>query len=153
MARFPARELRFAAAAAAVLIAGQAKALDDTLDVVVDRATVVRAPANTATIIIGNPLIADAATQKSGVLVVTGKSFGSTNFMVLDASGAVLSETTVNVRRAPEGLVVQRGVKRESYACAPRCEPVLAIGDNTESFGQTANQIQQRSNLSVGRAE
>lgn len=122
------------------------------LEVVVDRASVVRAPAGTATVIIGNPMIADATTQKNGVLIVTGKSFGSTNIMLLDGAGAVLSETVVNVGRANDGsMVVQRGSKRESFSCNPRCEPTLSIGDTSESFGQTASQITQRTGMSAAR--
>ena len=141
--------------ASVVLLTCPANALDATLDLAVDRASVVRAPENTATIIIGNPMIADATSQKNGVLVVTGKSFGSTNIMLLDSTGAVLSETLVNVRRASDGgtVVVQRGAKRESFSCTPRCEPVLAIGDNPDTFGQTAAQINQRGGMSSGRAE
>jgi Flp pilus assembly secretin CpaC len=146
----------WSAAAASVLLLTPAKAVETasagSLEVVVDRASVVRAPAGTATIIIGNPLIADATTQKSGVMIVTGKSFGSTNIMLLDASGAVLSETVVTVKRASDGsVVVQRGAKRESYACNPRCEPTLAIGDNPETFGLTAGQIAQRGTMSAAR--
>lgn len=146
----------WSAAAASVLLLTQAQALESAspgaLDVVVDRATVVRAPTGTATIVIGNPMIADATTQKNGVMIVTGKSFGSTNIMLLDAGGAVLSETVVTVKRANDGgLVVQRGVKRESYACNPRCEPTLAIGDNPETFGLTAGQISQRGGMSTAR--
>lgn len=123
-----------------------------SLEVVVDRASVVRAPAGTATVIVGNPMIADATTQKNGVLIVTGKSFGSTNIMLLDGAGAVLSDTVVNVRRANDGsVVVQRGAKRESFSCNPRCEPTLSIGDTSETFGQTASQITQRTGMSSAR--
>lgn len=153
MAASIARSVCLSTTLALAAFAAPAHALDAQLDVAVDRATVVRAPENTATIIIGNPLIADATTQKNGVMVVTGKSFGTTNIMLLDAKGAILSETTVSVRRAADGLVVQRGGKRESYSCTPRCEPVLAIGDNQESFAQTAGQISQRAGMSAGRTE
>lgn len=132
-------------------VVAAAETAPSTLEAVVDRASVVRAPAETATVVIGNPLIADATTQKNGVMIVTGKSFGSTNIMLLDSSGAVLSETIVNVRRANDGtVVVQRGGKRESFACNPRCEPTLSIGDAPEAFSQTAAQITQRSGLSTG---
>lgn len=136
-----------------LLLSSGAHALDaGGFDVSVDRASIMRAPEGTATVIIGNPLIADATTQRNGVLVITGKSFGSTNLMLLDGAGAVLSETLINVRRAVDNtVVVQRGSKRESYACNPRCEPVLSIGDNAETFGATASQITQRSGLSGGR--
>ncbi|HVI29418.1 pilus assembly protein N-terminal domain-containing protein [Hansschlegelia sp.] len=128
-----------------------ALAAQDTLSVAVDRASIMRAPEGTATVIIGNPLIADATTQRNGVLVVTGKSFGSTNIMLLDGGGAVLSETIVNVGRPADGtLVVQKGGKRESFACNPRCEPVLSIGDNAEAFSATATQITQRNGMSSG---
>jgi len=126
-------------------------AAQDTLSVAVDRASIMRAPEGTATVIIGNPLIADATTQRNGVLVVTGKSFGSTNIMLLDGAGAVLSETIVNVGRPADGtLVVQKGGKRESFACNPRCEPVLSIGDTAEAFSATATQITQRNGMSSG---
>ncbi len=137
-----------------VLLTSPAVAMDAALDVAVDRATVVKAPDGVSTVVIGNPLIADATTQRNGVMVITGKSYGSTNIMLLDASGTVLSETTVTVHRAQDGVVVvQRGAKRESFACNPRCEPVLAIGDNPETFGATANQITQRTGMSAVKAE
>ena len=136
----------------ALLGAAPASASDTPIEVAVDRASVIRAPAGTSTVIIGNPLIADATSQKAGVLVITGKSFGSTNIMLLDNAGTVLSDTIVNVRRAVDGtVVVQRGVKRESFACNPRCEPVLSIGDSTDSFAATAGQITQRNGMSAGK--
>jgi Flp pilus assembly secretin CpaC len=138
----------------ASLLTGAAHAAESALDVSVDRATILRAPEGTATVIIGNPLIADATTQRNGVLVVTGKSFGSTNIMLLDGTGALLSETLVRVGRANDGMVVvQRGAKRESFACNPRCEPALAVGDNMETFSATAGQITQRGGMSAGRPE
>ena len=36
-------------------------------------------PDKVATIVIGNPLIADAALQAGGLLVITGKGYGTTN--------------------------------------------------------------------------
>ncbi|GLK79557.1 pilus assembly protein N-terminal domain-containing protein [Methylopila turkensis] len=131
--------------------AAAAQAAESQLDVTVDRASLMRAPDGVATIVIGNPLIADATTQRNGVIVVTGKSFGSTNIVLLDARGEVLSETIVSVARGQNNTVmVQRGAKRESFSCNPRCEPVLAIGDNQDTFTTTAGQISQRQGMSVG---
>jgi Flp pilus assembly secretin CpaC len=126
-------------------------AVETSLEVAVDRASLMRAPDGTTTVVVGNPMIADATAQRNGVLVVTGKSFGSTNIMTLDANGAVLSETVVSVHRPTDGfVVVQRGSKRETLACNPRCESVVAIGDNPETFGATLGQIGQRNGLSTG---
>ena len=44
------------------------------------------------TLVVGNPLIADAAVQSGGVVVVTGKSYGMTNLVALDRTGAMLVE-------------------------------------------------------------
>ena len=45
-------------------------------------------PDKVATIVIGNPLIADAALQAGGMLVITGKGYGSTNCSHSTAPGA-----------------------------------------------------------------
>ncbi|WP_020187364.1 pilus assembly protein N-terminal domain-containing protein [Methylopila sp. 73B] len=148
-ARMAAR--RIAAVCGLMLVAAPAGAATDSINVTVDRASVIRSPEGTATVIVGNPLIADATSQRNGVLVITGKSFGTTNIMLLDGAGTLLSETLVHVGRASDGtIVVQRGGKRESLACTPRCEPVLAVGDDPDNFSTTAKQIGQRSGLSVG---
>jgi Flp pilus assembly secretin CpaC len=65
---------------------------------ILDQATLVRLPDRVATIVIGNPLIADASIQPGGVMVITGKGYGSTNVIVLDRAGAVLLEKTIEVR-------------------------------------------------------
>ena len=61
--------------------AGPATAAD-TFVVAVDQARLMRVPDRTATIIVGNPLIADVSLQSGGMLVVTGK--GAQGFGILD---------------------------------------------------------------------
>ena len=63
----------------------------DTIAVNVDQAKLVRLPSRVATIVVGNPLIADVALQTGGVVVVTGKGYGATNFIAMDRSGEVRS--------------------------------------------------------------
>src|SRR5262245_1593472 len=92
--------------------------------VVLDHARLVRLPERVATLVIGNPLIADAAVQSGGLMVITGKSYGLTNIIALDRSGAVLMEKTIEVVGPREELtVVYRGAVRETYSCSPVCEP------------------------------
>src|SRR5712671_65490 len=69
----------------------------ENVTVNVDEARVVKLPDRVATIVIGNPLIADAALQAGGMLVITGKGFGATNMVVLDRAGKVLMDKTVQV--------------------------------------------------------
>src|SRR5688572_33481524 len=55
-----------------------------------DQAKIVRLPERTATLVVGNPLIADAAVQPGGIAVLTAKSYGATNLVALDSNGVTL---------------------------------------------------------------
>src|SRR6266700_3819459 len=82
------RNMVFALGLVAGLVPAGAGAAD--IDVTIDEAKLVKLPERVATLIIGNPLIADASVQSGGLVVITGKSFGATNFIALDSSGVVL---------------------------------------------------------------
>jgi hypothetical protein len=131
----------------AALTIGSAVAHADTVSVVIDKAKVMRVPAGVATIVIGNPLIADASLQRGGVLVLTGKGFGSTNLLALDRNGRIVLDTTVRVQGQSNAdlVVVYRGVDRESYSCSPKCEPRVMLGDSPKFFGATMSESASRS--------
>src|SRR5690606_32165279 len=88
------------AASAAVLAAAvsAAPAKADTLTVSVDEARILQLPDQVTTIVIGNPLIADATLQRGGVLVITGKGYGATNLLARDTAGQVILDKTVRVQ-------------------------------------------------------
>jgi hypothetical protein len=111
----------------------------DILTVSVDQAQVVKLPERIATIVVGNPLIADAALQSGGILVITGKGYGSTNLLALDRSGRVVMDKTVQVlgNFGGETVVVYKGMERESYSCAPVCERRITLGDSPAYFNAT----------------
>ena len=125
----------------ATLLAGTA-AKADTVTVSVDEARIMKLPENVATIVIGNPLIADATLQNGGILVLTGKGFGSTNMLALNRSGKIVLDTTVQVTGpgSADLVVVYKGVERESYSCAPECEKRLTLGDSMNYFGNVLGQ-------------
>lgn len=131
----------------AVAALGPESARADSVTVSVDEARIMKLPDRVATIVIGNPLIADAALQSGGVLVVTGKGFGSTNLLALDRAGKVVMDTTVQVLGPTSGdlVVVYRGVERESYSCAPECERRLTLGDSPAYFNAILSQAGTRS--------
>jgi hypothetical protein len=125
-------------------LGGQAQA--DTIIVNVDEAQVLRLPEKVATIVIGNPLIADAALQSGGIMVVTGKGYGSTNLLALDRGGRVILNKTIDVQ-GPTGqnlVVVYKGVERESYSCAPECKPRITLGDSQNYFNGALGQTNAR---------
>ena len=120
----------------------------DSIVVQTDHAQVLKLPPKATTIIIGNPMIADVAVQKNGSMVVTGKSYGTTNLIAQDSSGAVIGESLIRVEAATEGVVVvQRGMERESYSCQPRCQPTLALGDIGRHFEAVGGQATARNGL------
>ena len=109
-------------------IPGPARAAD--INVILDQAKLVKLPDRVATIVIGNPAIADATVQTGGWMVITGKGYGMTNIVALDRSGAVLMEKSVEVQGPRSGVVVvYKGVERETYSCSPNCERRLTLGD------------------------
>jgi len=114
----------------------------DTMTVNVDQAQVLKLPERVATIVIGNPLIADAALQSGGILVITGKGYGSTNLLALDRSGRVVMDKTVQVLGVSGGelVVVYKGIERESYSCAPDCERRITLGDSPAYFNATLSE-------------
>jgi len=134
---------------------GAAPAFADNVSVSIDQAHVLHLPDKVATIVIGNPLIADASLQKGGILVITGKSYGSTNLVALDRGGQVVMDKTVEVRSAAGSdlVVVYRGVERETYSCAPECERRITLGDSPAYFGATLAQSGSRNGQASSGAQ
>ena len=126
--------------AAAMLSAPMAHAAEALL-ITLDQATLLKLPEKVSTLVVGNPLIADVAVQSGGLVVVTGKGYGSTNLIVLDRTGTVLMERSIVVR-GPDGQTVSvyRGVERETYSCTPICERRITLGDSLNYFTQTLGQ-------------
>jgi Flp pilus assembly secretin CpaC len=121
---------------------------EEVLRVNLDQAKIARLPEGTATLVIGNPIVADVTMLKgSGAMVVTGKGFGDTNLIALDAQGNVLDEKTVRVVPTASTLLVQRGMDRESYSCAPQCVPTVELGDAKGFSGDTGNAVTARNGL------
>jgi hypothetical protein len=133
----------------AVAALGAAPARAETVTVSIDEARILKMPERVATIVIGNPLVADASLQSGGILVVTGKGFGSTNLLALDRAGKVVMDKTVQVQgpASSDLVVVYKGVERESYSCAPECERRLTLGDSAAYFNGILAQAGNRNGL------
>ena len=113
----------------------------ESISVIVDQAKLVKLPDQVATIVVGNPLIADVALQPGGTMVVTGKGYGATNVVALDRSGTVLIDRVVQVEGFSDKIVtVYKGVERESYSCTPICQRRTTLGDSAAYFATTLGQ-------------
>jgi len=117
--------------------------------VTVDSAKVFKISRPANTVIIGNPSIVDATIQDQKTLVLTGRSFGVTNLIILDADGNAIIDQPVVVRGHETNTVrIYRQGSRATMACAPVCEPTLTIGDDNSAFNFASQQITSRNTLS-----
>lgn len=146
----------FAAAAIALgstLVLAPARAAEDLI-VKYDQSQLVRLSKPAAEIIVGNASIADVSVQAGNLLVVTGKTFGITNIIALDADRNVIQEQRVLVKR-DDGKVVNlvRGTERQSYNCTPQCNPSITIGDEPKYFDAIRNASQNKIGFSEGTGD
>ena len=136
------RNLRTACAALAVVLmlaaSGPASARD--IRVSLDQAFPIRLAEPAEGVAIGNPSIAGVSVQNSQFLFVTGRSYGSTNLVVVGAAGRVLYSGRIVVTPDETNVViVTRGTETARLECAPLCRPRPDIGD-----GRTAEAVNQQ---------
>ena len=137
--------------AAAALTPQVARASD--LVVRYDQSQLIRLPRPAAEVIIGNPSIADVAIQGGNLLAVTGKSFGVTNIIALDAQRNVIQDQRIVVERdSQSNLVLYKGAQRETYTCNPSCSPTLSIGDEKAYFDLIAKHSNSKMTSATGNA-
>ena len=142
---------RFAFIACTIVLASIAPARAETVNIVLDQASLLKLPEKVSTIVIGNPTVADSSLQSGGLLVVTGKGYGTTNLIALDARGNTITEYTLNVSAPKEGrITVYRGVDRETWSCVPKCERSIVLGDSQAYFDAVIGQIGARNGQSSG---
>lgn len=127
-----------AAIVATVLTTSAAMAQAEPVTVKPNMARILRISAPASTVIIGNPGIADVTIQDPQTLVLTGKSFGQTNLIVLDGKGEPIADTMIEVVQDTADLVtVYVGGTRTSMACEPVCQPIIMLGDDAGYTGET----------------
>ena len=113
------------------------------VSVKVNMARILRIDAPAATVIIGNPGVADVTIQDPQTLVLTGKSYGVTNLIILNASGNPIADTMIEVTQDLSGIVTMyAGAARQSYNCEPTCQSVIMMGDDSGFTGQTVSSAQ-----------
>jgi hypothetical protein len=82
-------------------------------------------------VVIGNPGVADVTIQDPQTLVLTGKSYGETNMVVLDRKGNPIADTMVEVIESQANVVtVFNAGARSTMSCMPACSPMVMLGDS-----------------------
>lgn len=146
------RGLIVAVAALLGAVTGGAAVASETVDVTIDFAKIMKLSKPAHTIIVGNPGIADATVGDEQTLVLTGKTAGTTNLIVLDQSGVEVVNTVLRVSSDIRQLTtVFYGPTRQTFSCAPICEQVISVGDDPTKFEAATTQIQTRREFAIGK--
>lgn len=113
------------------------------LTIELDQSQVVTVNADPASIVVGNPSIADAS-MNGRQIFIHGHSFGQTNLMVFDNAGNKMVDYELTISHNTSNQVTMfmgntnYATQRYSYSCAPNCEVNMLPGDN---FDFTKNVI------------
>ena len=96
---------------------------NDMLRVSMNHARVLKLDRPVSKVIIGNSKVADATVADATTIVLTGRSFGTTNLVLLDADGNAIVDERVLVS-IDEGNTVRvfRQTARTVLSCTPNCE-------------------------------
>jgi Flp pilus assembly secretin CpaC len=116
---------KFAAALMVILplFETSAHAQDDMLRVSMNHARILRLDRPVSKVIVGNSKVADATVADATTIVLTGRSYGTTNIVLLDADGNAIVDERILVS-IDEGNTVRvfRQTERTVLSCTPNCE-------------------------------
>ena len=105
-----------------------------------------------SSVVIGNKNIADVAVADSQLVFLTGKSFGTTNLLILDDDNNILVSADVAVTADSASMVtVNRGGASYTYDCAQDCRDAPMIGDAQDHFSKALGQAEQTKALNDAR--
>ena len=113
-------------AVAAVLAAPAVVAAQSaSLNVEIDQARRVQLRGPAGSVIVGNPQIADVTVVDANTLYITGKGYGVTEVVAVDAIGRTVFQSQVVVTAGDGGgrVRVWRGGTATEMACASSCSP------------------------------
>lgn len=127
--------------------AASAPGLRQDVMVPLDAATPVRLPSAAQGVVIGNPSIAGVSVQNDRLLFVTGKSYGSTNIIVVGARGEAIFQGRINViADETNAVMLTRGSAMVRYDCAPLCRRRQDLSDEPSAFSALASLISGHAN-------
>ena len=109
-------------------------AQDNIFEVTIDTAQLLELQVDSATILIGNPGIADVSVNTPKTIFVIGLTIGETNLVALDKMGEVILESNVVVLpKADRQVTIHRGSGSvQNLSCHPHCS-ATTNGESTPS--------------------
>ena len=110
----------------------------NTYQVDLNKTRVVHLPQAAGAIVVGNPEIADVSVHSSDTLFLVGRGYGQTNILVLNSQGETVMDADIQVSNTLPGNGVRLyngGSMRQTYSCAPYCQPAPVLGDDSAFVG------------------
>ncbi len=133
----------------AAALAGVAQAGE--VQVALDQSRPITLPDSATGVVIGNPSVAGVSIQNDRLLFVTGRSYGSTNLIVVGPTGRPILETRITVIPDETNVVmVTRGAATARLDCNPLCRRRPDISDDPTAYTQTNEQISARNGQATG---
>jgi hypothetical protein len=115
---------------AIVLLSSSATLAKERMTVKMDESVLLNISGQPGSVVIGNPSIADATALGSKVLL-HGRSYGTTNLIILDSAGReIVSFDLTVIVGSNDNIALFKNAERFSYVCAPLCQVSMQIGDN-----------------------
>jgi Flp pilus assembly secretin CpaC len=128
-------------------------ALAGEIEVPIDNSRAVQLARPAATILVGNPSIADVTVVDGTHLFVLGRSFGGTNIIALDGGGETIARMDVVViKDGSRAVTLFRGAGRTTYSCTENCQKTLTIGDEPEVYAAVNDQSSTKMGLAANTA-
>ena len=121
------RSCTLLAAALLTCVAAPVMAQSRAVNVEIDRSARVALRAPAASVIVGNPAIADVTVVDANTLFVTGKGYGVTEIVAVDPIGRTVFQSQIVVTAGSNNAVrVWRGGRATEMACAgASCAPSI----------------------------
>ena len=115
---------------AMLALAPAAQAEDEgILRVYMNSARVLKLDRPVSKVIVGNSEVADATVADARTIVLTGRSYGTTNLVLLDADGNAIVDERILVSIDEASTVrVFRSTARTVLSCTPNCEEHAQTG-------------------------
>lgn len=126
-------------------------AIADPFKINVDQTVSLKIPGSANSVVVGNASVADVAVHDSNTLLITGKSFGTTNLMVLDGAGRTIYSNQVAVGGMPDSdMTIVRAGGTYTYSCVDKCRSTATVGDSPTYFSETMATLQSKNSAAKG---
>lgn len=151
MSRTKLLSLGLVVASVAITAPAQAGNYDGAYTVELNKTEIVRLSEPASAVIVGNPQIADVSVHSSDTVFVVGRGYGQTNLIVMNANGQTIMNADIQVTgsSAPGNVRLYSGNGRQTYNCAPYCQPSPILGDSVNFISQNTPDAPSIQNSSI----